>query len=102
MHTKHEAGEGRRVKQKSRGTRHWKNALYDIGGMSDLQQTWAMHRKDVRQTRVYQHRTVQEQTEVMRRFQDLSHTERVKYLRDAIREGKIAGPVTEAYRLLAL
>ena len=102
MMTQDAQGCPQRIRMNTHSTRHWKNALYDIGGMSDLQQTWAMHRKDVRQTRVYQHRTIQEQTEVMRRFQDLSHTERVKYLRDAIREGKVAGPVTEAYRLLTL
>lgn len=84
---------------KTHSTRHWKNALYDVGRMTDVQQSWAMHRKDVR---VYQHRTIQEQTEVMRRFQELSYTEGVTHLRGAIREGKVAGPLDEAYRMLTL
>jgi hypothetical protein len=95
-------GRPQRIHLKTHSTRHWKNALYDVGGMTDLQQSWAMHRKDVRQTRVYQHRTVQEQTDLMRRFQDLSHTEKVERLRTAIRDGAVAGPLTEAYRVLAL
>jgi hypothetical protein len=61
-------GQPQRIRMRTHSTRHWKNALYDVGGMTDLQQTWAMHRKDARQTRVYQHRTVQEQTDVMRRI----------------------------------
>jgi hypothetical protein len=95
-------GHPQRIHMKTHSTRHWKNALYDVGGMTDVQQSWAMHRKDVRQTRVYQHRTIQEQTEVMRRFQELSYTERVTHLRGAIREGKVAGPLAEAYRMLTL
>lgn len=93
-------GGGRRIRMNSHSTRHWKNALYDVGGMTDLQQTWAMHRKDVRQTRVYQHRTIGEQTDIMRRFLELSFNERKDYLREAIADGKVAGPLADAYRTL--
>jgi hypothetical protein len=51
-------GQPQRIRMRTHSTRHWKNALYDVGGMTDLQQTWAMHRKDARQRRVYQHHTV--------------------------------------------
>jgi hypothetical protein len=95
-------GHSQRIRMMTHSARHWKNALYDVGGMTDLQQTWAMHRKDARQTRVYQHRTVQEQTDVMRRFLDLTYSERATYLREAIRDGKIAGPLADAYGILRL
>jgi hypothetical protein len=95
-------GQSQRIRMRTHSTRHWKNALYDLGGMTDLQQTWAMHRKDARQTRVYQHRTVQEETDVMSRFLELTYAERATYLREAIRDGKIAGPLADAYETLNL
>lgn len=95
-------GQPQRIHMRTHCTRHWKNALYDAGGMTDLQQTWAMHRKDARQTRVYQHRTIQEQTDVMSRFLDFTYAERAAYLRDAIRDGKVAGPLANTYETLKL
>jgi hypothetical protein len=95
-------GQSQRLCMRTHSTRHWKNALYDVGGMTDLQQTWAMHRKDARQTRVYQHRTVQEQTDVMSRFLEFTYAERATYLREAIRDGKVAGPLADAYGTLKL
>jgi hypothetical protein len=97
MTVEDEFGRSQRIRMNAHSTRHWKNSLYDLGGMSDLEQTWAMHRKSIRQSKVYQHRTAEEQTAVMRRFLDLSFTERRNFLRSAIRNKTVAGPLADAY-----
>ena len=46
--------------------------------------------------------SVQQQTDVMRRFLERTYAERATYLREAIRDGKIAGPLADAYGMLKL
>ncbi|MCS6295375.1 MAG: hypothetical protein H8K09_04005 [Nitrospira sp.] len=82
--------------------RHWKNTLYDQGGMSDLQQTWAMHRKSVNQTRTYQHKTLTESTATHRNLLDLSFTEKIQFLKDSIKKGTIHGALTTTYNTLVI
>lgn len=97
-----EGPDGKRypIKIATHSTRHWKNTLYDLGGMSNLQQAWAMHRQHPNQTSVYQHRTVAESTAAHRNFLDLTLNERITFLRQGIREGTIQGSLTVTYNEL--
>lgn len=88
------------IRINTHSTRHWKNTLYDLGGMSDLQQTWAMHRSVLNQTATYQHRTLVESTSIQRNFLDLSLNEKTRLLRNGIQAGTIQGPLTQTYHAL--
>lgn len=95
-------GKRQRYKITPHSLRHYKNAIYDRSGMSDVHQSWAMHRNDISATRAYQHPTAAESAAPMREFLASTHEQRTAWLQKAISEGAIGGPLADAYADLAL
>lgn len=80
--------------------RHYRNLLYDAGGMTLLQQTLAMGRKSATQTATYQHPTPAEASHLLRQLQQLQYQDKIPLVQAGIRAGTIQGPLTRTYRHL--
>jgi hypothetical protein len=65
--------------------RHWINTVAHRGGLNDMELARWMGRRDVRQNRAYQH---------------LTREERVARLKEGVRDGAVAGPITAAFHRL--
>lgn len=83
-------------------SRHWRNTLYKLGGMTEIQQALAMGRKDVRQNSYYQHIALDSELAFHSAFVEFqSYHEKVKYLQAGIIDGKIHGALADTYHDLA-
>lgn len=90
--------DGSKIKTTSHSFRHWRNTIYHLTGMSNVQQALSLGRKDLSQNTFYQHETLREKTEQHRNFLNYSNTtEKLIHLRNGIREKKILGPMSDLY-----
>ncbi|TCD24506.1 hypothetical protein E0D86_04725 [Pseudomonas sp. IC_126] len=81
--------------------RHWRNTIYHLTGMSDVQQALALGRKRLEQNKYYQHTTVEEDTAAHQEFLTFnSYRERIDFLHTEIRKGTIQGALTESYHAI--
>ncbi|MEB0141203.1 MULTISPECIES: hypothetical protein [unclassified Undibacterium] len=93
--------DGSRIALRTHQSRHWRNTLYKLGGMTEIQQALAMGRKDVTQNAFYQHVALSTELASHRSFVEFtSYQEKVNYLRSGIEDGKIQGALTDTYKSL--
>lgn len=90
--------DGSRMKTTSHSFRHWRNTIYQLTGMTNVQQALALGRKDITQNPYYQHETLREKTEEHRNFVSFNdNIEKINYLRKGIKSGSIKGPLASLY-----
>ncbi|MCF7202516.1 hypothetical protein [Pseudomonas oligotrophica] len=81
--------------------RHWRNTIYHLTGMSDVQQALALGRKRLEQNKYYQHSTIEEDTTAHQGFLTFnSYRDRIDFLHTEIRKGTIQGALTDSYHAL--
>ena len=89
---------GDRIKLSTHSFRHWRNTIYHLTGMTDVQQALALGRQDLSQNPYYQHTTLKEKTEKHRLFHLFnSSNEKLSYLKNGIKKGSISGPLQAVY-----
>lgn len=89
---------GDRISTTSHAFRHWRNTIYHLAGMSDVQQALALGRNDLSQNEAYQHSSLKEKTETHRSFINTPKTiETVEELKKGIKSKNISGSMTKAY-----
>lgn len=94
--------DGSRISLRTHQSRHWRNTLYKLGGMTEIQQALAMGRKDVRQNSYYQHVALDTELAFHSAFVEFqSYHEKVKYLQAGIIDGKIRGALADTYHDLS-
>lgn len=94
--------DGSRISLRTHQSRHWRNTLYKLGGMTEIQQALAMGRKDVRQNSYYQHVALDSELAFHSAFVEFhSYHEKVKYLQAGIIDGRIRGALADTYHHLA-
>ena len=87
-----------KLKTTTHSFRHWRNTIYQLTGMTDVQQALALGRQNLSQNKAYQHTTLKEKTSHHKGYLAFdNNTEKVDYLRHGIRKGKIAGPIKDLY-----
>jgi hypothetical protein len=92
-----------RIELTSHQPRHWRNTLYELAGMSNVQQALAMGRQRLDQNATYQHTSILERTQSHKEFLSFnSPAEKVQFLHNGIRERKIQGEITELYHKLKI
>lgn len=85
----------------SHAPRHWRNTLYELAGMSNVQQALAMGRQNIDQNPTYQHTTLKERTSFHKEFLAFnSPAENVKFIHEGIRKKQILGDLTDTYHFL--
>ena len=95
--------DGKPIKLTSHQPRHWRNTIYHLTGMSDVQQALALGRKRLDQNTYYQHTSVEESTAAHQDFLAFnSHHERIDFLHTGIRDKRIQGDLTDSYHALRL
>ncbi|MBL7760871.1 MAG: hypothetical protein JNK08_09260 [Sediminibacterium sp.] len=78
--------------------RHWRNTLYELAGMSDVQQALAMGRQRLDLNPTYQHTSLRQKTKFHKDYiAFINPSEKVNFLRENIRNKQIAGDITETY-----
>jgi hypothetical protein len=93
--------DGSKIVLTSHQPRHWRNTLYELAGMSNVQQALAMGRQKLTQNKTYQHVTLSEQTHLHKEFLSFnSPMEKITFLHDGIRNSKILGDLTDTYNFL--
>ncbi|WP_420399622.1 hypothetical protein [Flagellimonas sp.] len=93
--------DGSKIKMTSHQPRHWRNTLYELAGMSNVQQALAMGRQNLTQNKSYQHTTTKEKTKLHQDFLGFdSVKDKVTFLRDGVRNKSILGEITETYHHL--
>jgi hypothetical protein len=93
--------DGSRIALTSHQPRHWRNTLYALAGMSNVQQALAMGRKKLDQNAVYQHTSLQERTESHHDFLAFSSIqEKLSFMHEGIRARRIIGGITDTYHHL--
>lgn len=93
--------DGSKIVLTSHQPRHWRNTLYELAGMSNVQQALAMGRQDLTQNKTYQHVTLAEQTHLHQEFLSFnSPMEKITFLHDGIRNNRIMGGLTDTYNFL--
>jgi hypothetical protein len=94
--------DGSRIVLTSHQPRHWRNTLYELAGMSNVQQALAMGRRRLDQNPTYQHTTLSERTATHQDFTAFAHPEeKISFLHSGIRTGKIHGEIADTYHQLA-
>lgn len=95
--------DGSRIKIRSHQLRHWRNTIYELGGMSNVNQAIAMGRQLLNQNVAYHHPTLKEHTEVHKDYLKFNNLEeKVDFLKTGIIENRILGHLTETYHDLKL
>ncbi len=80
---------------------YWRNTIYHLTGMSDVQQALALGRKRLDQNVYYQHTTIEENTAAHQEFLAFNnHHERIDFLHTGIRDKRIQGTLTDSYHSL--
>ncbi|KFE56784.1 hypothetical protein IV01_06230 [Pseudomonas syringae] len=93
--------DGTPIRVTSHQPRHWRNTIYDLTGMSDVQQALALGRKRLDQNVYYQHTSIEENTAAHHQFLAFnSHHERIDFLHTGIRDKRIQGALTDSYHAL--
>ncbi|WP_076591366.1 hypothetical protein [Herminiimonas arsenitoxidans] len=93
--------DGTRISLRTHQSRHWRNTLYKLGGMTEIQQALAMGRKDIKQNVYYQHVALDTELAFHSAFVEFqSYHEKVQYLQSGIVNGKIQGALAETYHHL--
>ncbi len=93
--------DGSRISLTSHQPRHWRNTLYELAGMSNVQQALALGRQKLDQNPTYQHTSILEKTKSHRDFLSFNNPqEKVQFLHNGIREKKILGEITTIYHRL--
>lgn len=95
--------DGTPIRLTSHQPRHWRNTIYHLTGMSDVQQALALGRKRLDQNVYYQHTSIEENTAAHQAFLAFnSHHERIDFLHKGIKEKRIQGALTDSYHTLLL
>ena len=95
--------DGTAIRLTSHQPRHWRNTIYHLTGMSDVQQALALGRKRLDQNVYYQHTSIEENTAAHQEFLAFnSHHERIDFLHASIRDKRIQGTLTDSYHALLL
>ncbi|HCD9064376.1 hypothetical protein GHU82_26185 [Pseudomonas aeruginosa] len=93
--------DGTPIRLTSHQPRHWRNTIYHLTGMSDVQQALALGRKRLEQNRFYQHTSIEEATDAHQGFLAFnSYRERIDFLHAGIRKATIQGALTDSYHTL--
>lgn len=93
--------DGSRIEMTSHAPRHWRNTLYELAGMSNVQQALALGRQNLNQNATYQHTKVSERTQLHKEFLAFnSPSDKISFLHDGIRNKKIIGDITDTYHFL--
>ncbi|MCU0091393.1 hypothetical protein N8H72_15585 [Pseudomonas koreensis] len=93
--------DGTPIRLTSHQPRHWRNTIYHLTGMSNVQQALALGRKRLDQNVYYQHTSIEEDTAAQHGFLAFSsHHERIDFLHAGIREKRIQGALTDSYHAL--
>ncbi len=93
--------DGTPIRLTSHQPRHWRNTIYHLTGMSDVQQALALGRKRLDQNVYYQHTSIEENTAAHQEFLAFnSHHERIDFLHSGIRDKRIQGALTDSYHAL--
>jgi hypothetical protein len=93
--------DGAPIRLTSHQPRHWRNTIYHLTGMSDVQQALALGRKRLDQNTYYQHTSIEEDTAAHQEFLAFSsHHERIDFLHAGIRDKRIQGALTDSYHAL--
>jgi len=93
--------DGTPIKLTSHQPRHWRNTIYHLTGMSNVQQALALGRKRLDQNVYYQHTSIEENTATHQEFLAFnSHHERIDFLHAGIRDKRIHGALTDSYHAL--
>jgi hypothetical protein len=93
--------DGTPIRLTSHQPRHWRNTIYHLTGMSDVQQALALGRKGLDQNVYYQHTSIEDDTAAHQEFLAFnSHHERIDFLHTGIRDKRIQGALTDSYHAL--
>ena len=93
--------DGSKIRLTSHQPRHWRNTLYELAGMSNVQQALALGRQNLTQNKAYQHTTYKERTKLHQEFISFnSVNEKVHFLHEGIRNKSILGEITNTYHKL--
>jgi hypothetical protein len=93
--------DGAPIRLTSHQPRHWRNTIYHLTCMSDVQQALALGRKRLDQNVYYQHTSIEENTAAHQEFLAFnSHHERIDFLHTGIRDKRIQGALTDSYHAL--
>lgn len=93
--------DGSSIRLTSHQPRHWRNTIYHLTGMSDVQQALALGRKRLDQNKYYQHTSIEEDTATQHGFLAFnSYRERIDFLHEGIRKGVIQGALSDSYHTL--
>ncbi|MBM5570742.1 MULTISPECIES: hypothetical protein [Deefgea] len=93
--------DGSPIRMTSHQPRHWRNTIYHLAGLSDVQQALAMGRKKLEQNSTYQHTTIKEDTQQHHNYLSFnSHYERINFFHEKIRSNKIQGDLVSSYNSL--
>ena len=93
--------DGTPIRLTSHQPRHWRNTIYHLTGMSDVQQALALGRKRLDQNVYYQHTGIEEHTAAHHEFLAFnSYRERLDFLHTGIRDKRIHGALTDSYHAL--
>lgn len=93
--------DGSPIRMTSHQPRHWRNTIYHLAGMSDVQQALALGRKRIDQNVYYQHTSIEEDIVEHHRFLGFNnHHERIDFLHQGIRNGSIRGALVNSYHAL--
>ena len=95
--------DGTPIQLTSHQPRHWRNTIYHLTGMSNVQQALALGRKRLDQNATYQHTSIEEDTAAHQDFLAFnSYQERIDFLHAGIKNRRIQGPLTDSYHALLL
>lgn len=90
--------DGTRIRLTSHQPRHWRNTLYALAGMSNVQQALAMGRSSLSQNIAYQHTSIRERTKSHHDFLAFnSMRDKMTYMHQGIRDQNIVGDLTSTY-----
>jgi hypothetical protein len=93
--------DGTPIRLTSHQPRHWRNTIYHLTGMSDVQQALALGRKRLDQNVYYQHTSIEESIAAHHEFLAFnSYHERIEFLHTGIRDKRIHGALTDSYHAL--
>lgn len=95
--------DGSRISMTSHQPRHWRNTLYELAGMTNVQQALALGRHNLDQNATYQHTSILDRTKSHKEFLSFnSPLEKIQFLHNGIREKKIQGEITQLYHKLKI
>ena len=93
--------DGSKIILTSHQPRHWRNTLYELAGMSNVQQALAMGRQNLTQNKAYQHTTPKERTKLNQEFISFnSVNDKITFLHEGVRSKSILGEITDTYHFL--